>query len=336
MSSVARPSSGDAPDSLGGKLRAVFLGTPEFAVPSLRALLAAAEVVAVVTQPDRPKGRGRQVAAPPVARAARELGLRVLQPAKVKDPQTIRALAELRPDVIVTVAYGRIIPKDILELPPLGCVNVHPSLLPRYRGASPIQHAIMDGNAETGVTIMYQSEALDAGDIILQRRVPIRPDDTAGTLEHALALEGATALMDALRLIGRGEASRLSQDPVQATYVGKLTKEDGRIDWSRSALELERFVRAMDPWPSAHTWHRGRLLKIWGSISVEAASKPAGPPVPGSVVDVRRGEGFVVATGDGSLLVREVQPEGRRRMTADEYVRGTHLQVGEKLGTPPL
>ncbi|HEX9533231.1 MAG TPA: methionyl-tRNA formyltransferase [bacterium] len=314
----------------GRRLRAIFLGTPEFAIPSLRALRDKVELLAVVTQPDRPQGRGRKVAPPPVAQVARELGVPVLQPVKLRDPAVVEALRALRPDVIVTVAYGKIIPPQILTLPPLGCINVHPSLLPKYRGASPIQAALANGERETGVTIMYQSEALDAGDIILQRRVPIAPDDTAQTLEARLAEEGAHALVEALVLIADGKVPRRPQDESQTTYAGKLTKESGRIDWTQSATALVNFIRAMDPWPSAYTWHRGKLLKICKGQALEGASASQ----PGVVTEARRGEGFVVATGQGSLLVTEVQPEGRRRMTADEYVRGTHLQVGERLGEP--
>ena len=314
----------------GRRLRAIFLGTPEFAIPSLRALRDKVELLAVVTQPDRPQGRGRKVAPPPVAQVTRELGVPVLQPVKLRDPAVVEALRALRPDVIVTVAYGKIIPPQILTLPPLGCINVHPSLLPKYRGASPIQAALANGERETGVTIMYQSEALDAGDIILQRGVPIAPDDTAQTLEARLAEEGAHALVEALVLIADGKVPRLPQDESQTTYAGKLTKESGRIDWTQSATALVNFIRAMDPWPSAYTWHRGKLLKICKGQALEGASASQ----PGVVTEARRGEGFVVATGQGSLLVTEVQPEGRRRMTADEYVRGTHLQVGERLGEP--
>ena len=314
----------------GRRLRAIFLGTPEFAIPSLRALRDKVELLAVVTQPDRPQGRGRKVAPPPVAQVARELGVPVLQPVKLRDPAVVEALQALRPDVIVTVAYGKIIPPQILTLPPLGCINVHPSLLPKYRGASPIQAALANGERETGVTIMYQSETLDAGDIILQRRVPIAPDDTAQALEARLAEEGAHALVEALVLIADGKVPRRPQDESQTTYAGKLTKESGRIDWTQSATALVNFIRAMDPWPSAYTWHRGKLLKICKGQALEGASASQ----PGVVTEARRGEGFVVATGQGSLLVTEVQPEGRRRMTADEYVRGTHLQVGERLGEP--
>ncbi len=308
------------------RLRAIFLGTPEFAVPSLLAVHRETDLAAVVTQPDRPKGRGRRVAAPPVAEKTRELGLRVLQPARLKDPAVTGALRELRPDIVITVAYGRIIPREILQLPPLGCINVHPSLLPKYRGASPIQAAVAAGESETGVTIMYQTEELDAGDIILQRRMPIALDDTAATLEANLARAGAEALVDALRLIARGTAPRMPQDPAAASYVKKLTKDHGRIDWSKPAEDLGRLIRAMDPWPSAYTRHRGKLLKVWkaGPASVRGD--------PGVVCEVRRGDGFVVGTGSGALLVLEVQPEGGRRMTADEYVRGYRLEVGERLG----
>ncbi|OLD58578.1 MAG: methionyl-tRNA formyltransferase, partial [Armatimonadetes bacterium 13_1_40CM_3_65_7] len=236
-----------------------------------------------------------------------------------------------QPDVIITVAYGKMIPPSILALPPLGGINVHPSLLPKYRGASPIQSAIADGQRETGVTIMYQSETLDAGDIILQRRVPIEPDDTALTLEAKLAEVGAQTLVEALRLIAEGRAPRIPQDASAATYVKKLTKEDGRLDWTRPAQALANLIRAMDPWPSGYTLYRGRLLKIWKGTAIESV-KPAAPP--GTVVEIRRGEGFVVAAGEGALLVTEVQPEGRRRMTAAEYVRGNRFQVGEQLGDP--
>lgn len=310
------------------RLRAVFLGTPAFAVPSLRALLIIAEVLAVITQPDRPKGRGRPTVAPPVAVFARERGLRVLQPAKLRSPEVLQTLRELAPDIIVTAAYGKIIPKEILDIPRRGSINVHPSLLPKYRGASPIQAALSDGQRETGVTIMYQSMELDAGDIILQRTVPIDPHDTAQTLEEKLAASGAEALVEAVRLIAEDRAPRIPQDPSQATYVGKLSKEHGRIDWSGAATRLLDFIRAMDPWPSAYTWHRGQLLKIWKADVVPGAGAP------GTVVEVRRGQGFVVGTGDGGLLVLEVQPEGRRRMSADEYARGARLQIGDVFGEP--
>lgn len=315
----------------GSRLRTIFLGTPSFALPSLVALLNEVDLLAVVTQPDRPKGRGRVVEAPPVAQFARARGLPLLQPGKLKAPEVLQALRAHQPDLIVTVAYGKLIPNELLALPPLGAINLHPSLLPKYRGASPIQHAIANGDPETGVTIMYQTDELDAGDIILQRRVKIDPTDTAKTIEDRLARVGADLLLEAVRLLAKGEAPRRPQDPAEATYVKKLTKASGRIDWARPAQQLVNFIRAMDPWPSAYTWHRGQLLKIWRGRMTPTTGEP------GTITEIRRGEGFVVATAEDGVLVDEVQPEGRRRMSAEEYVRGSRLQIGERFASiqPP-
>ena len=309
-------------------LRVVFLGTPEFAVPSLEALLDETDVVAVITQPDRPKGRGRQVASPPVAEVAKAKGLRLLQPPRLKSAEIIETLRGLAPDVHVTVAYGRIIPREVLEIPRLGSINVHPSLLPKYRGASPIEAAILHGETETGVTIMYQSMDLDAGDLILQRRVPVDPDDTARTLEARLARVGADALVEALRLVAAGRAPRIPQDHAAATYAGKLEKEHGRIDWRKPARDVVNLIRAVDPWPSAYTSHRGRLLKVWRAAAVDHGEDAE----PGAVLDVREGGGILVASGRGAVRLLEVQPEDRRRMSADDYARGARLRPGERLG----
>ena len=309
-------------------LRVVFLGTPEFAVPSLEALLDETDVVAVITQPDRPKGRGRQVASPPVAEVAKAKGLRLLQPPRLKSAEVIETLRALAPDVHVTVAYGRIIPREVLEIPRLGSINVHPSLLPKYRGASPIEAAILHGETETGVTIMYQSMDLDAGDLILQRRVPVDPDDTARTLEARLARVGADALVEALRLLAAGRAPRIPQDHAAATYAGKLEKEHGRIDWRKPARDVVNLIRAVDPWPSAYTSHRGRLLKVWRAAAVDHGEDAE----PGAVLDVREGGGILVASGQGAVRLLEVQPEDRRRMSADDYARGARLRPGERLG----
>jgi len=306
----------------------VFLGTPEFAVPSLEALLDETDVVAVITQPDRPKGRGRQVASPPVAEVAKAKGLRLLQPPRLKSAEIIETLRALAPDVHVTVAYGRIIPREVLEIPRLGSINVHPSLLPKYRGASPIEAAILHGETETGVTIMYQSMDLDAGDLILQRRVPVDPDDTARTLEARLARVGADALVEALRLLAAGRAPRIPQDHAAATYAGKLEKEHGRIDWRKPARDVVNLIRAVDPWPSAYTSHRGRLLKVWRAAAVDHGEGAE----PGAVLDVREGGGILVASGQGAVRLLEVQPEDRRRMSADDYARGARLRPGERLG----
>ncbi|HEY6061617.1 MAG TPA: methionyl-tRNA formyltransferase [Gemmatimonadales bacterium] len=310
------------------RLRVVFLGTPEFAVPSLQALLAETDVRAVITQPDRPKGRGRQVAPPAVAGVAQAQQLRLLQPTRLRSPELIETLRAVAPDLNVTVAYGKIIPREVLDLPPLGSINVHPSLLPKYRGASPIAAAILSGETETGVTIMYQSMELDAGDIILQRRAPIAPDDTTRTLEARLARLGADALLEALRLIASGSAPRIPQDHRAASYAGKLEKEHGRIDWAKPPAAVVNLVRAMDPWPSAFTTHRGGLLKVWRATSADRS--PSGEP--GTILEVGGGSGIVVASGGGAVRLLEVQPEDRRRMSADDYARGARVTVGERLG----
>ncbi len=307
------------------------MGSPPFALPSLRALEGAVSLVAVISQPDRPAGRGRPMASPAIALFARERGLPLWQPKGLRTPAAIQEIADLAPDLLVTVAYGRIIPSEVLAIPLLGAMNAHPSLLPAYRGASPIQRAIADGQTETGVTIMFQTAALDAGDIILQERVAIGSDETAGELETRLADLAAALLLEAVRLVAEGRAPRRPQDEAAATYVGKLTKEDGRIDWTASARTIAYLVRAMDPWPSAYTYRSGRLLKIW-------RAGPEGPPgvppgEPGTVLDVSEG-GILLASGAGALRVREVQPEGGRRMDAAAYARGHRVQTGERWGEP--
>ncbi|MGQ0548055.1 MAG: methionyl-tRNA formyltransferase [Armatimonadota bacterium] len=300
------------------------MGTPAFALPSLHALARATTVVAVVTQPDRPAGRGRPLVSPPAATAARELGLRLLQPERLRTASVLEELSPLRPDLLVTVAYGRIVPRALLDLPPLGAVNLHPSLLPLYRGASPIRAAIADGATTTGVTIAYMTEELDAGDIVLQREVSIAPEETAGELEARLAAEGTALLVDAVRLIALGDAPRRPQDHAKATYVGRLTKADGALVWSRSARELVNLIRAMNPWPSAYAGWRGRVLKVWRARVGEGS----GPP--GEVLEAGD-QGITVAAGDGAVVLVEVQLEGGRRMPAGAFLRGHLLRPGEHL-----
>jgi methionyl-tRNA formyltransferase len=303
-------------------MRVLFLGTPRFAVPSLEAVARAHQVVAVVTQPDRPAGRGRRLTSPPVAERARELGLPVLQPERLREAREV--LETAGPEVGVVVAYGRLLPGWLLRLPKLGCVNLHPSLLPKYRGASPVQAAIRQGDPTTGVTVLRVTEELDAGEILGQKEVPILPEDTAGTLEARLAQEGAELLLEVLGALERGQVQPKPQDPAQASYCGKLSKEDGRICWEQSAQELERFVRAMDPWPVAHTVHRGRILRVWKVRVTDGEGEP------GQVLRLSP-QGFVVATGSGAVEVVEVQPASGRRMSGAEYARGYRLRPGERL-----
>ena len=314
-------------------MKIVFFGTPEFAVPALDAVLAVGEVVAVVTRADKPRGRGLRVEPPPVARAANEYALEVLQPASLRDPELLARLRGLAPDVGVLVAYGRIVPPEMLALPPHGIVNVHPSLLPRYRGAAPVARAIAAGDTETGATILYLSEELDAGDVILQKTVPIAPDDTTRTLSARLAEEGAALLAEALGLIEAGRVPRVAQDASRATWAPRLTREEGHIDWSGPAPAIVNLIRACDPWPGAFTYLKGRELKIWRATSAvhpAAASAPAG-----IVLEVPAAEGVpvTIAAGEGVVQVLEVQPEAGRRMSAAAYARGRALQAGQILGT---
>lgn len=306
-------------------LRVVFLGTPAFALPSLRALAQAAAVVGVVTQPDRPAGRGLVSVPPPVAMAAREMGLVLLQPESLRSAEALADLSALRPDLLVTVAYGRLIPGAVLALPPRGCINLHPSLLPEYRGASPIQRAIADGAIATGITVMHLSEELDAGDIVLQRRVEIGPEETAGELEARLAEEGAALLLEAVGQIARGEAQRLVQDHARATYAGKLSKADGAIHWAHPAQALANLVRAMNPWPCAHTTWRGGVLKVWRARAAD------GQGLPGQVLGVGE-SGITVAAGEGAVVLVEVQPEGGRRMSAAAFARGHRVAKDAWMG----
>lgn len=308
-------------------MKLAFFGTPEFAVPSLEAVLAASDVVAVVTRPDKPRGRGLHVVPPPVAVAATQYALEVLQPASVRDPDFLRRLRELRPEVIVAVAFGRLIPPEALEIAPLGGINLHPSLLPRYRGAAPIARAIAAGETETGLTVLYLSPELDAGDIILQRAAPVRPDDTTGSLEARLAGEGAELLVDALRLLEAGRAEPRPQDPSRVTFAPRLSREEGLIRWGDPAGKIVNLVRALDPWPVAHALRDGVPLKIWRTAVLPESGREA----PGTVV--RSGnEGLIVAAGEGRVLVQEVQPDSGRRMSAAEYVRGHPLAPGAVLG----
>jgi methionyl-tRNA formyltransferase len=280
------------------------------------------EVVAVITQPNRPKGRDLKPAPPPVKTVAERLGLPVQQPVKINEPSAIKLVQDARPDLILVVAYGQILPKPVLEIPRHGCVNVHTSLLPRWRGAAPIQYAILHGDRETGVTTMYLDERMDTGDIILQRAQLIHADDTSATLHDRLAKLGAELLVETVTLIEQGNAPRAKQEESHAMYAKKLTKQDGRIDWAKPAVEIERQVRAFDPWPGAYTYCGDLLLKIRKAEVDLNASGKHGELLPG----------LIVATGRGALRLLELQPAGSKRMDADAFLRGHAVKEGTVLG----
>lgn len=304
-------------------MRIVFMGTAELACPCLEALatLPGHELIGVITQPDRPKGRDLKLAPPPVKVVAERLKLPVHQPVTIKEAAAVEALRSLKPDLIVIVAYGQILPKAVLEIPRYGCVNVHASLLPRWRGAAPIQYAILHGDRETGVTTMFINERMDAGDIILQRPEPIRPGDTSATLQGRLATLGAELLVETVEFIAAGRAPRNKQDETQATYAKKICKEDGRIDWTQPAAHIERQVRAFDPWPGTYTSWGDTLLRIW---KAEVVAGPVGKP--GELLP-----GHVVAAGEGGLKIVEVQPAGGKRMSFEAFLHGHALPVGTVL-----
>lgn len=298
-------------------LRLVFAGTPDFAVPSLAACLASgAEVVAVHTQPDRPAGRGRKLAASPVKQAALDAGIAVEQPQTLRDKAARARLAAYAPDLMIVVAYGLILPKSVLALPRLGCWNVHASLLPRWRGAAPIQRAILAGDTQTGVGLMQMEAGLDTGPVLLEVRTPIAPDDTGGSLHDRLAALGAGMLAEGLARVLRGEtlAARAQADD-GVTYAHKLDKAEAQLDWTQPALALARKVRAFDPWPVAEARIDGERLRIWSAEAIDAAVDAA----PGSLVATSR-EAIDVATGDGVLRIRQLQREGGKRVAVRDWL----------------
>jgi len=309
-------------------MRVVFLGSGSFAIPSLEALLEAGhDVAAVVTQPDREKGRGRALAPPPLKPVASARGLKILQPRRVREPEAVAALKALAPEIQVVVAYGQILPRSVIDVAPRGTVNVHASLLPRYRGAAPVQWAIVNGETETGVTTMLIDEGLDTGPILLAETTAIGDEETADVLESRLAVQGADLLLRTLTGLERNRIAPRPQDAARATLAPLIKKEDGLIDWSRSAEAIARRVRGFHPWPGAHTsWH-GRGLRI---LRARAAAGGAGAP--GTVLAIDR-DGLVVAAGeDTTVRLIEVQPESRKPMPAAAFAAGARLAPGERLG----
>ncbi|OLN33359.1 methionyl-tRNA formyltransferase [Desulfosporosinus metallidurans] len=320
-------------------MRIVFMGTPDFAVPALRALVSGGhDVVGVFTQPDRPAGRGKNLKPSPVKVAAEELGLPVFQPAMIKTPEGIQLLRALAPDSIIVVAYGQILSKEILQLPSKGCINVHASLLPAYRGAAPLHWAVMKGETHTGVTTMLMDEGLDTGDMLLKREVPISTEATTGEIHDVLAVLGGDLLIDTLGALEKGTLISIPQTG-ESNYAPLLNRNHERLDWSRRANELHDQIRGLNPWPGAFATFRGENLKIWRSTLSRQPDKAAETEVvsrestvePGQIIRII-GDGLLVQTGEGVLEILEVQPAGKRSMSARDFFNGRHGQVGERLG----
>ncbi len=308
------------------KLRIIFMGTPDFAVPSLKALLAGPDrVVGVVCQPDRKRGRGKKMLPPPAKVLAEQHGITVLQPESVRSPEFFQTIAGLDPDLIVVTAYGKMISVSLLNLPPLGIINVHGSLLPKYRGAAPIQWAVINGDQQTGVTIMQVDEGMDSGDILFSVSIPILEDDTAGSLFEKLALLGGKTLINVIELLKEKKLPPLKQDDSRATLAPMLSKKQGHLDWTRPALELHCLIRGLDPWPSAYGFLDGRRFRFFSPLVVEDDSQNP----PGTVCRADR-QGLLIATGSGSLLIRDIQPEGKKRMSVQACLCGIPFVPGDK------
>lgn len=307
-------------------LQIVFMGTPDFSVPSLKAIHAAGFTIrAVYTQPDKQRGRGKKVSASPVKECAEKLGIPVFQPQTLKDPDIIAGLADLKPDVIVVIAYGKILPKAILDIPRYGCLNVHGSLLPAYRGAAPIQYAIKDGVRTSGVTIMMLDEGMDTGKMLKKAEIVLDAKETTGTLFDKLAIVGAETLIPVLKDLPAYEAAAQSQDESKATYTAKITKEMTHIDFSQPAVVIERLIRTLDPHPGAYILHEGHRLKLWAADVVSGTEAE-----PGTIIEVTKTY-ITVQTGCDALRIREVQPESRKRMATAQFLQGCHLTVGSML-----
>ena len=314
-------------------MRILYIGTGEIGVPTLSALLEAdfVEVVGVVTQPDRPVGRKQELMPPPIKAFIKGSDIALFQPEKINRPEVLDSLQRLEPDLAIVCAYGQILKLGVLKLPKLGCLNIHASLLPKYRGAACIQAAIRDGESRTGVTIMWMDEGLDTGDILLKEEVAIEPNETAGMLHDRLAALAPGGLMQALRLIEKGEAPRIKQNDAEASYVGRLKKEDGEVDWNQTAGALDCHVRAMTPWPSAFTWVKGFAEGSRKMLKLHQVKYSGLSGDPGVVVEVMN-DYVRVGAGKGSVEIYEMQLEGKKRMSCEAFLRGYDLSTGTQLG----
>lgn len=308
-------------------MKIVFMGTPDFAVPCLEVCHELGEVIAVVTQPDRPKGRGKKLAPPPVKEKANQLGLRVLQPEKIKTSEATELIESLKPDLMIVVAYGQILSKRLLDIPKYGCINVHASLLPKLRGASPINWSIVTGESQTGVTTMYMSEGLDEGDMIDVMTTPITDEMTAGVLHDKLMELGAKTLRTTIQAVENGSANRIPQDSAQSTYAPILKKEMAEVKWDSSSKCISQFIRGFDPWPVAFTHYQGLTMKLY-SPKIESYNGTASP---GTILEVSK-SGILIATADSALRVSEIQMPNGKRMSVSSYILGNDLEVGTVLG----
>lgn len=305
-------------------MKIVYMGTPDFSVPPLEKMIEAGhEIVAVVTQPDKPKGRSDKLVPSPVKECALKHGLNIMQPVKIREAEVVEKLKELSADIFVVAAFGQILSQDVLDIPKYGCVNIHASLLPKYRGAAPIQMCILNGDKTTGVTIMQMNAGMDTGDILITRELPIEEDDTAGTLFDKLMYLGADLIVDALPKIEKGELKATPQDEDKATKCGKISKEMGRINWDDPAAKISNLVRGMNPWPSAYTTFNGKMLKIWKAKAVEGPSNGEA----GTIAHVSK-DSFSVNCGEEILEVYELQLEGKKRMNVGDFLRGYELEEG--------
>lgn len=311
---------------MNNPLRIVFMGTSDFAVPALRALHGANyPIPLVLTQPDRPAGRGLELRASPVKRAALELGLPLFQPEKIRTAEAVEAISKIGPDVVVVAAYGQILPASVLGIPKTACLNVHGSILPKYRGAAPIHYAVMAGDKETGVTLMYMNEKMDEGDLLLVKKTPVGPEETTGVVHDRLALLGAEGLLEALKLLARGTAPRIAQDASLASYAPSIKREFCKLDWNSPASRLFNRVRGLSPWPGAETSWKGMEFKVYQASLEDRKGKP------GEVLEISK-DGILVGAGIGSVKLKEIQPPGKRRMPAYDFTLGhPDFKVGEVL-----
>lgn len=308
-------------------MRIIFMGTPDFSVPALEALVKGGhQVIAAVTQPDKPKGRGRAVMMTPVKQKALDLGIPVYQPAKIREEPFLSFIEELKPDAIVVAAFGQILPKRLLMLPPYGCINIHASLLPKYRGAAPIQWAVINGEKESGITTMMMDTGIDTGDMLEREVIPVSDEETGGSLHDKLSAAAGPLILSTLKKAEEGTLVRVAQKDEDSCYAKMLTKDLGNIDWSQSSVSIERLIRGLNPWPSAYTSLNGKTLKIWKAALAEGKEDRE----PGQVIRADNDQ-LLVKTGDGALQILSLQLEGKKQMDAASFLRGYSLKEGTKL-----